>query len=241
MGKTVKYFIILFLVITNQASAQNVTSIKVLFVGNSFTSRNNIPKLVSEISELYNVHIEATMSAAEGATLDDHWNQRKGLQTKSLIAQEKYDFVILQDQSTRPINYPNETLKSINLFCKYTRIYNSRIGLFLTWSVKDASNNSQEQINKTYLKAANENNALLIPIGKIWQITKEKFSDVELYDNDKIHSSYLGAYLSSIIIVSFLDENMNLNDIQKLMDGNLKLKKDEKKFIFDLFKTQTRN
>jgi len=241
MGKKVKYFFILFLVITNQVSAQNDTLIKVLFVGNSFTAKNNIPKLVSEISEQYNVRIETTMSAAEGATLDDHWNHRKGLQTKKLIAQEKYDFVILQDQSTRPLNYPNETLKSINLFCKYTRLYDSRIGLFLTWSKKNAPNNAQELINKTYLKAAKENNALLIPVGKFWQYSKDKYPTIELYDNDQIHSSSLGAYLSSIIIVSSLNKDMNLNDIKKLIEDNLKLKNEDKKFISDLFKTQIHN
>jgi hypothetical protein len=181
------------------------------------------------------------MSAAEGATLDDHWNQRKGLQTKKLITEGKYDFVILQDQSTRPIDYPRETLKSINLFCEYISLYNSKIGLFATWSEKDAPNNTQEQLNKIYFKAAKENNALLIPVGKFWQYSKDKYPTIELYDNDKIHSSSLGAYLSSIIIVSSLNKDMNLHDIQKLIEDNLKLKKEEKKFISDLFTTQIHN
>src|SRR6185295_571184 len=49
-------------------------SIKVLFIGNSFTQRNNLPELFSEMAQARGWHIEYELISVGGASLRRHWN-----------------------------------------------------------------------------------------------------------------------------------------------------------------------
>ena len=66
---------------------------RVLFVGNSYTTRKDMPTLVAR-------RLMADVLAFGGASLAAHWN--RGEVQKRLGAQ-KWDAVALQDQCTRPL------------------------------------------------------------------------------------------------------------------------------------------
>lgn len=99
------FITIIFFGISNECFAQfEKDSLRILFVGNSYTFVSNMPHLVSLISDSTNVKLVTSKSTAGGASLSDHWNGEKGLKTKESISNGKYDIVVLQGHSMETID-----------------------------------------------------------------------------------------------------------------------------------------
>ena len=73
--------------------------LKVLFIGNSFTQRNNLPGMLQRMAEAVGAGMEWRLLSVGGASLRTHWN--KGEAAKAM-AEGQYDYVVLQEQSTLP-------------------------------------------------------------------------------------------------------------------------------------------
>jgi hypothetical protein len=78
-------------------------SLNVLFVGNSFTARNNLPSLVERLAAAARKQLKHRLINVGGASLRTHWN--KGVAPRE-IGRGHYDYVVLQEQSTLPIKNP---------------------------------------------------------------------------------------------------------------------------------------
>ena len=72
-------------------------SLKVLFIGNSFTARNDLPRLAAQLAAARGKAIQHRLISAGGASLRQHWNHGEALQA---IQEGHYDHVVLQEQST---------------------------------------------------------------------------------------------------------------------------------------------
>ena len=75
---------------------------KVLFIGNSYTNRNDLPGMFSRIaaSAVPPRRFATRRIIANGMALKTHWN--RGLAPEAIRA-EPWDFVVLQEQSTLPL------------------------------------------------------------------------------------------------------------------------------------------
>jgi hypothetical protein len=51
------------------------SSFKLLFIGNSFTQRNNLPGLLTDLAAARDVAITHDLISAGGASLRRHWNE----------------------------------------------------------------------------------------------------------------------------------------------------------------------
>ena len=162
------------------ASIETRDTLKVLFIGNSYTYMNNLPQIVSIISDKCNTKLITEKSASGGATLKDHWLGNKGLETKEKIEKGVYDIVIMQGQSTEPINARDSLQKYSILFCDFIKRNGAKPYLFATWPRKKIPQN-QEIIEYTYESIAKKTSAGLIPIGASWEMAKKVRPDVELY------------------------------------------------------------
>jgi len=80
---------------TDSASALNI-----LFIGNSFTARNNVPELIAQMAAAQGRKLAHSLISAGGASLRMHWN--KG-EAQRVLAATPFDFVVLQEQSTLPV------------------------------------------------------------------------------------------------------------------------------------------
>src|SRR5688572_27055651 len=87
--------------------------IKMLFIGNSFTQRNNMPGLLADMAASRNVCVEYDLISAGGASLRSHWNA--GRAAKAIKA-GRYDYVMLQEQSTLPIKNAERMGENVRLF-----------------------------------------------------------------------------------------------------------------------------
>lgn len=181
----------------------NTDTIRVLFIGNSYTYVGNMPQIVSLLAENENIVLHTKKSVAGGAYLKDHWEGNKGLKTKDLITQNHFDFVVLQDQSQSAIEIPDTTLKYVKLFCDLIRRSKAEPLLYETWA-RERIPQQQETIRAIYLTGAKENQARLVPVGDAWELARRLRPTIPLFGPDGSHPANLGVYLTSCIFYSTL-------------------------------------
>jgi len=63
-------------------------TVRVLFVGNSYTYYNNLIQMVSLISDSLETKLICTKSTVGGTNLGEHWNEQKGLRSRTLVGNE---------------------------------------------------------------------------------------------------------------------------------------------------------
>src|SRR5687768_7044161 len=60
------------------------SSLNVLFIGNSFTARNDLPGMLAALAKASNLHLDHRLISVGGASLRTHWN--KGEAAKAIGA-----------------------------------------------------------------------------------------------------------------------------------------------------------
>lgn len=177
--------------------------LKVLFVGNSYTYGYNLPHIVSIISAETGTKLVTRKSVIGGARLSEHWWGKRELETKKIIAEGDYDMVVLQDFSMSAINSPDSTLKYVQLFSDYNAEHGAKTCLFNTWARKKVPQ-LQDEIDLMYIRAAEENEAIRIPVGTAWELAMDLRPSVDLFTSDGSHPNELGCMLSASVFVGVL-------------------------------------
>src|SRR5204862_3328918 len=135
---------------------------RILFIGNSYTSRHQLPRLIADLAAAADTpqHIEPFAIGAGGASLRRHWNA--GVAQKTL-APSTWDWVVLQEQSTLPAKNPQRYHENVRLFAAEAAKRGARLALYLTWSRQGAE--TQPQITRTVEEIAAEVHARVVPVG----------------------------------------------------------------------------
>jgi hypothetical protein len=193
---------VFILVLASSLQAQQ-KELKVLFVGNSYTYNSNLPQIVALLSEGTNTKLITRRSVAGGAFLWEHWNGKKGLQTRKIIAEGDFDIVVLQDNSLATLNSPDSTLKYVKKFTVFSAGHGARTFLFNTWA-REKVPQSQTTIDTIYVKAAEESGAKRIPVGTAWQLAMDIRPSIDLYNSDGSHPTQLGTVLIASMFVKAL-------------------------------------
>jgi hypothetical protein len=195
--KKIFFATLLILALTEGRANINRDTVRVLFVGNSYIYYNNLPQMVSLLSDSLNTKIICKKSTYGGSTLGDHWNSRKGLRTRQILEEQKFDIVIIQDNSMWPLEHADSVFMFGKLLCDLIKSKNAVPYLYNTWS-REATPETQGAINKVYQLLASETNAVLVPIGDVWAEAKKQKPDIQLYFNDGSHPSALGTFLIAL-------------------------------------------
>lgn len=197
-------------------------SLRILFVGNSYTFVSNMPHLVSLISDNTNVKLITSKSTAGGATLSDHWNGTKGLKSKEAIRSGKYDIVVLQDHSMQTIRNKNEFLKYSKKLSDLAKAFGVKPYLYVTWARQKVPQ-YQEIITKAYKEASKKNDCELIMVGEAWKLARKLRPDIQLFMSDGSHQSDLGAFLTALVFVNNFSGEVPvnlLNNYYQITDTN---------------------
>jgi len=175
-------------------------SLKVLFVGNSFTARNNVPALLAELAEARGHHLDHRLISMGGASLRMHWNKA---QAQSEMNSTKYDYVVLQEQSTLPVKNALRMHENIRLFDEAIRASGAKTVLYLTWA-RAHSPNAQKAITDAYTTIGKELGALVVPAGVAWEKFLGKHKTPVLHDKDGSHPTLAGSYLAACVFLGIL-------------------------------------
>lgn len=168
---------------------------RILFVGNSYTSRNQLPQVLVDMAAAGDrpFRLEVKSIVAGGASLRRHWNA--GI-ARQAIASEEWDYVVLQEQSTLPLKNPQRYQDNVRLFNAEIVPRGARTVLYLTWARK-AAPSTQDAITRAVEEIAAETKALVVPVGQAWQAALQHDPRWMLYDDDGSHPSAAGTYLAA--------------------------------------------
>ncbi|MBS1786215.1 MAG: SGNH/GDSL hydrolase family protein [Acidobacteria bacterium] len=175
-------------------------AMKILFIGNSFTARNDVPMLIAQLAEARGHKLEHELIQAGGASLRMHWN--KG-EAQKAIAQTRYDYVVLQEQSTLPLKNPQRFHENVRLFDPVIQDSKSKTALYLTWARQNALE-TQDALTDAYTAIGKELGAKVIPVGIAWQQFIEKHNAPTLHDKDQSHPTLAGSYLAACVFLASL-------------------------------------
>jgi hypothetical protein len=176
------------------------SNLNVLFIGNSFTARNDLPGLIAAIAAAADKRLDHRLISVGGASLRRHWN---GGEARKAIETGGHDSVVLQEQSTLPIKNRQRMHDNVRLFDGAIRAAGARTALYLTWARRHAPE-TQQLITTAYESIAAEVRAQLIPAGVAWEQFLRKHDQPVLHDADGSHPTLAGSYLAACVAFAML-------------------------------------
>jgi glutaredoxin len=194
--------------VTPARGARGARPLRVLFVGNSLTSSHDVPRLVARLADAageprpFEFHAETP----GGFGLKEHL---AGNRLQPLLADARWDAVVLQDQSQRP-SWPESReawfFAPARQLDALIRRAGSKTVFYETYARRegdDARHDSdpyaamQQRISEGYRQIARELNAEIVPVGTLWARCVRERPALRLWQKDGVHPSLAGAYLTA--------------------------------------------
>ena len=171
--------------------------VRILFIGNSYTSRNQLPRLLTNLAAAaeHPRRMETDTIFAGGASLRRHWNAGVALEA---LARSPWDYVVLQEQSTLPLKNPVRYHDNVRLFDAEIVRRGAKTVLYLTWSRQEAPH-TQDSISRAVEEIGAEIDALVVPVGPAWHAAMAEDPDLRLYADDGSHPTATGSYLAACV------------------------------------------
>ena len=193
----------LFSLSGNVFSQQNDGSKRILFVGNSYTYQWNLPQQVAAMSRETGDDLYVRQSTAGGVTWGQHWRGEKGLTTREKIKSGNYDIVVLQNHSMRTIMAPDSMMIYGKLLAQEIRQSGAEPMLYMTWA-RVWNPLMIDTIERGYQEVGQEINALVVPVGKMWQEVRLQRPELVLHQPDGSHQTPTGMYIAACAFYSAL-------------------------------------
>ncbi|BDF68139.1 hypothetical protein CE91St43_21110 [Oscillospiraceae bacterium] len=183
---------------------------RILMLGNSFTFTNNIPRMLAELTGAEVVH-----HTRGGARLSEQLNPqtRLGAKTQAALANERWDYVVLQEMSHGPITAPKSFLGSVRLLCEQIRENGAVPLLYATWAYQKGGDKlaakgwdydeMARKLSVAYRQAAQENNALLADVGqRFYELSHTQ----DLYAADGVHPNEAGSRIAAETLAAVIQQ-----------------------------------
>ena len=126
-------------------------------------------------------------------TLEQHWKQGRALRR---IDHERWDFVVLQAQSTEAVHAPAAFEEYARRFDEAVRRRRARTVILGTWALRH-SPYSPTSFDEEYKKVAHRLGALLAPVGTAWAELDAR--GIDLFEDDT-HPNIAGSYLVACVL-----------------------------------------
>jgi hypothetical protein len=172
-----------------------MNSLKVLFIGNSYTFCNKMPWIVSKLAESAQRTLVVDIVTQGGVSLEWHANNQE---TLNAIEKDDWDVVVLQDRSLGPI----ESRDKMHQFGEELNERIHEVGaetvLYMTWARRHIPE-MIDDLADAYISLAKKINAKVAPVGIAWKNALEVRPDLILHTEDKSHPTSIGSYLTACI------------------------------------------
>lgn len=199
----------------------------ILFIGNSYTYFNDMPtEYFAKIAESAGYDVNVTAITKGGWTLEKHadTNDECGAAVDAALRDNSYDFVVLQEQSLRPVVNTERFWVSARKLYEKVKANGAAAVFYSTWGRREGSEKLAEfsltQESMT-TKLADAYNAIGKELGAcvahaglaFYEVYKN--SDIELYDPDLSHPSKHGSFLAALTIFAKMFDF----DVRKVVFG----------------------
>ena len=219
MAKTKFYLslLIVFFFSLFESTAAGSDEPKILFIGSSYFTANNLPLLFENLAISNGHSLEIHHCMTNGLYLADHASSSF---TESKINEQKWDYVILQGVGSlmaypeafahHPVYPALETLKR-KILDNHSE---TKIIFCLPWAYEDGMtwvqgwtdtyDDMQNIIIQRTVQYADSLGLIIAPVGSAWQrVLREKNYPLHyLHLRDWNHPSYLGSYLMACVVYS---------------------------------------
>lgn len=192
----------LILLLGNFPAHSQPDTLRVLFVGNSFTFFNNLPQMVSAMAASQDVAIFTRQSTVGGSNLEQHWKGERGTKTMAMLDSADWDYVVLNNHSLSAIEDPDGFLEYGRKFAEHIRNKGAKPVFMMTWAYK-SNPLMQKEISERYAQLAAETRSDYVPCGPLFASARQWRPDLEMFFDDK-HPSPNGTYLLALAFYKFL-------------------------------------
>jgi hypothetical protein len=185
--------------------------LRVLFIGNSYTSTNDLPGVLAGLLRSGGRHAEVSAIAPGGATLADH---AASAEVAGAIAGSPWTAVILQEQSLLPAApdlLERQILPAARTLADAARGTGAQVYLFQTWAHRDGWPERrldraamQAAITATDRELAGRLGLVVVPVGEAWTRALREAPGISLWQADGSHPTAAGTYLAACVLYASL-------------------------------------
>lgn len=227
-------------------------SLKILFLGNSYTAVNNLPQIIENFAAAEGKHLQWSSNTPGGYTLQQHSTNQQSLQ---LIAQGNWDYVVLQEQSQLP-SFPDGQVNSdmypyAQKLDSIVHSYNpcTKTIFYMTWGRKNGDSQNcayfpplctyqgmDSMLYLRYTNMADWNKAYIAPAGPLWHHLIDQNFSADLYQSDESHPSAAGSFAAaSAFYTVFYQTNPALSNYSYTLNPSIaqSIKDAAKLVVFD--------
>jgi hypothetical protein len=180
---------------------------RVLFIGNSYTTVNDLPGVFASLARSGGHRVEAGDASINGWYLADHAGSAA---TAAKLASANWDIVVLQEQSQIP---SIEEFRQSQMYPAARRLVSSirnqgaRPLFYLTWGRRDGWPENglptyaamQSALDDGYLAIAADQRVAVAPVGDAWATRVARGAGASLWQQDGSHPSEAGTYLAACV------------------------------------------
>ncbi|MDF7823284.1 hypothetical protein P4B35_04615 [Pontiellaceae bacterium B12227] len=212
-----RWFILVTLMLLSGAHAK---SLKVLFVGNSYTYVCGMPEILKAMAEAKGHTLQYEQQTPGGRTFRQHWEEKKAVEK---MKKTPFDVIVFQNQSFEPVSDPANMIKYGKLLAAEADKTGARKLYYLTmaykgpvkWMKGDSEEAKKgaallpvmyEQLIQSYTRLADETNGDIAPVGIAWKLAYEATPSLKLHAGDQSHPAAQGAYLTALVFYAALFE-----------------------------------
>lgn len=181
---------------------------KILFLGNSLTYTNELPKILEEVSENFGKTITKKSLCFPNYAIIDHLNEGK---LHNILSSEKFDYLVVQQGPSSQPEGKKMLIEDGKKLKKLCDKYNIKMVYFMVWTSKKWYN-TLDLVIENHKIAAKNNDAMLFPVAQIWKKYNTHKKIDSLYSFDGFHPSKSCSFLSALVMFRklFPKENLHL-------------------------------
>ena len=168
---------------------------RVLFVGNSLTYYNDLPGLLAQLSRNEPAPIEFDYETHPAWSLRRHWEWGSA---RKKIADGRWNYVVLQDFSTMPVDELEISIEYFRRFCELVTRSGGRAIVFENWPRKNRPNDAMT-LAETYRTIQSQTGAAIAPVGQAWRRSRAAHPQIALMIDDR-HPTPAGTYLAACVL-----------------------------------------
>mgnify|MGYP002068002905 CR=1 FL=1 len=181
---------------------------RILMLGNSYTSANHLPLMLAEMTGA-----EVVAHTRGGARLAEQLNPATKLGNKTLKAlhDEKWDYVIVQEMSNGPITSKEKFMTNLSKLCGLIRKNGATPVLFATWAYEKNGKQLKKfgmeyedmicSMKETFRETVKRTSCLLADVTTAFE---QQAETVKLYAPDGSHPSEAGSKLAARTIAKVI-------------------------------------
>ena len=192
---------------------------QVLFIGNSHTFYNDLPamveRLANEDDDTEGIAVDEV--TAGGASLGDHVGNPE---LERFVTDGAFDVVVIQANSVEPLIDRQATIEDFRTLAAWSEEGGAQPVLYELWPREQGSAiyeqpwapDTQEEyarrVQATSEDAVDQTGAHLAPVGRTWERSRRRATEIELYQEDGNHPTEAGTYLAALVIYATIEDGL---------------------------------